>query len=68
MSFAAGDLDRLIGIPEAAARLGMHPITAYRAIKDGKFPVNVVEVNGRKRVSMRQLAEFMYGAPIEEAS
>lgn len=68
MAFPADDLDRLIGVPEAAARLGMHPVTAYRAIKDDTFPVRVLVVNGRKRVSLRALAEFMYGAPIEAAS
>lgn len=68
MAFSDGDLDRFINVREAAARLGIGASTAYRMIQAGSFPVPVFEVAGKQRVSLRQLAEFMYGSSIEVAA
>lgn len=69
----AEDLDRMVTVREASARLGVSRATGYRMLADGEAPfdgtVTVTEVRGVKKVSLRQLAEFMYGAPItSEAS
>lgn len=61
----AEDLDRFIGIPDAATRLGISRSAAYELIRHDKFPVPVLDVAGRWRVSLRRLAEHMYGATIE---
>lgn len=61
----AVDLDRFITISEAAARLGIGKSKAYALIAAGDFPVPVVAVAGKKKVSLRRLAEWMNGQPIE---
>lgn len=61
---AVVDLDRFIGIPEAAERLGISRSNAYDLIHRDLFPVPVQDVAGRQRVSLRRLAEHMYGAAI----
>lgn len=59
------DLDRLITVPEAAQRLRVHRDTAYAMIREGRFPVPVLEVSGKKRVSLRALVEFMGSGELE---
>lgn len=61
VEFAANDLDRFVGIPEAAARLGIHEKTARRQIAAGAFPVPVTRVGGKQMVSLRRLVEFIHG-------
>ena len=61
------DLDRFIGVPEAAARLDVHPVTARRWITQGTFPVPVLTVNGERRISLRRLVEFIHGDPAGRA-
>lgn len=61
VELAAEDLDRLIGIPEAAARLDIHPVTAREWVREGRFPVPVINVGGTRKVSLRRLVEFVNG-------
>ena len=42
---------RLISIEEAALRLNISKATAYRAIKTGNFPLPVIQLGGRVKVS-----------------
>jgi excisionase family DNA binding protein len=58
---AADDLDRFAGIAEAAARLGISRSTAYRLISDNEFPVPVLTVAGKQKVSLRLLVEHING-------
>ncbi len=45
--------DRLIGLPEAAAILGVHYMTAYRYIRTGRLPAT--SVNGTWQIDRRNL-------------
>lgn len=56
---AEDDLDRFVGVPEAAARLGIHPETARQWIREERFPVAVIEVGGTRKVSLRRLVSFI---------
>jgi predicted DNA-binding transcriptional regulator AlpA len=62
------DLDRFIGLREAAERLGIHKDTAWRLNKAGRFPIPVREVGGKKVVSLRVLVEFINRTDLEAAS
>lgn len=58
------DLDRFVGVPEASARLNLHPDTAYKWIKSGRwqreFPdVPVQVVAGKQQISLRLLVGFI---------
>jgi excisionase family DNA binding protein len=55
----------VLGIPEAAAILGIGESTAYRLLKEGTFPVETVLVGRRRKVPRRALEEFL---SIEEAA
>lgn len=55
------DLDRFIAVNEAAHRLDIAPDTAYRWIRDGKFPVPTITIGGRRKVHLRTLVDFMAG-------
>lgn len=57
---AENDLDRFIGVPEAAARLGIHVGTAQRWIRDNRFPVPVQNLGAKRVVSLRLLVEFIH--------
>ena len=59
MASDVADLDRFIGLHEAATRLGIHKDTAWRLNKAGKFPVPVLTVAGKYVVSLRRLVEFI---------
>lgn len=58
-SDTAVDLDRFIGLREAAVKLGMHKDTAWRLNKRGEFPVPVRRVAGKYVVSLRLLTDFI---------
>lgn len=55
------DLDRFIGLKEAAERLGIHRETAWRLVREDRFPVPVRRVAGKKVVSLRRLVDFING-------
>lgn len=57
--FEAHDLDRFCEIPEAAARLSIHVETAWRWIREGRFPVPVRRVGNKKVVSLRLLVDHI---------
>jgi excisionase family DNA binding protein len=61
------DVDRFVSITEAARRLEVSRATAYAMVRDGSFPVPVRSVRGKSVVSLRALAEHIYGAPIANA-
>lgn len=56
------DLDRFIGVPEAAERLGVHPVTARRWVRKNQFPVPVHTVGGTQKVSLRLLVDYINAA------
>lgn len=62
------DLDRFIGIADAAERLGISRSAAYRLVHDDEFPIAVHDVAGRKRVSLRRIAEYIYGDKIDRTN
>jgi predicted DNA-binding transcriptional regulator AlpA len=53
------DIDRFINLPEAAERLGLHPVTARNMARAGTFPVPVVVIGKSRKVSLRRLVEYM---------
>lgn len=57
----ADDLDRFVSVADAAERLDIHHDTAYAMIREDKFPVPVVMIGGRRKVSLRRLVEFING-------
>lgn len=66
VALAENDLDRMVGIPEAAARLGIHVDTARSWIRDGRwereFPtVPVSTFAGKQQVSLRHVVELIHG-------
>ena len=52
---------RLISIEEAALRLNISKATAYRAIKTGNFPLPVIQLGGRVKVSLAALERLVSG-------
>lgn len=59
-----------ISIAEAARILGISERTAYRLVHESRFPVRVITVGSRAKVSRRQLTEYIDGpaAPEQAAS
>lgn len=55
------DLDRFASMAEAAERLNIARSTAYKLEAEGRFPVPVLTVAGKKCVSLRRLVEFIHG-------
>lgn len=54
------DKDRLLKVPEAAALLGISPLSLYRFISQGRLPV--VRISARcVRFSRAQLLEWIEG-------
>jgi excisionase family DNA binding protein len=53
----------LITVPEAAARLGMHPDTLYRLCRSGQFPP-AVQIGSRWKVSVPRLERYLHGEPV----
>lgn len=68
MADHVADLDRFVGLREAAQRLGIHKDTAWRLNKAGKFPVPVHTVAGKHVVSLRRIVEFINSEPQDLAS
>lgn len=64
---AENDLDRFAEIPEAAARLCIHPDVARRWVREGRFPIPVRHVGAKQVVSLRLLVEYI-NAPTAVAS
>lgn len=62
------DLDRFVSIPEAAARLGINADTARDWIAAGTFPIPVRWVGGRRKVSLRRVAEYVNAVTDDEAA
>ena len=54
----------LIPLADAARRLGMHPGTAYRLRREGKFPVPVLLVGSVFRVRRSELDAFILGETV----
>lgn len=50
-------------VPEAAAALGVHRLTLYKLIRDGKSPVPYVQV-GRRIVVPRAALERLLGETV----
>jgi excisionase family DNA binding protein len=48
-----------VSLTEAAARLGISRAYAYRLAREGRFPVSVLEIGRKKRVSRAQLERFL---------
>lgn len=66
VELAENDLDRFVGIPEAATRLGIHVETARAWIRSGRwereFPtLRVVTFAGKQQVSLRHVVELIHG-------
>lgn len=62
IALADDDLDRMIGVPEAAARLGIHVDTARAWIRTGRwtreFPqLRIATVAGKQQVSLRRVVQ-----------
>lgn len=51
----------LLSVDEAAILLGITRSTAYRAIATGTFPVSIIRVGGRWRVSREALRRLLDG-------
>lgn len=53
----------LIGIPEAARRVGLHADTLYRLSREGRFPP-AIQIGSKWRVSVPRLEKFLHGEPV----
>lgn len=54
------DVDRLIGVPETAARLAVSKATVYRMIHDGQL--EPVKVRNKIRLPLRRVLALMDAA------
>lgn len=52
---------KLLSVDEAAILLGITRSTAYRAINNGTFPVQVIKLGGRLRISRAALDRVLDG-------
>jgi excisionase family DNA binding protein len=50
-----------LSVKLAARRLGIGEATAYDLIRRGEFPVRVIQLGGRKKVSIGELEAFLAG-------
>lgn len=50
-----------MSVAHAARRLGIGEATAYDLIRRGDFPVRVIQLGGRKKVSVAELEAFLMG-------
>ncbi len=57
----AEDTPDLVGVPEAAAEIHVHPDTLYGLCRAGQFPP-AIRVGGRWRVSRPRLQRYLHGA------
>lgn len=48
-----------ITIPVAAELLGISASSAYAAVRDGKFPVKVIQIGGRYVIPTKPLLELI---------
>lgn len=48
-----------ITIPVAAELLGISASSAYAAVRDGKFPVKVIQISGRYVIPTKPLLELL---------
>lgn len=64
---ALGPTPATYSLAEAGAILGISKTTAYELYRNGRFPVPVLTVGTRKKVSRRALEAFIDG-PQEQAS
>ncbi len=51
----------LVGIGEAAAALGIGRTTTYQMVREDRFPIRVLRIGGRLRVSREELQKFIEG-------
>jgi excisionase family DNA binding protein len=51
----------VLTLAEAAERLGIHRVTAYKLVARNKFPVPVLTVGSRMKVSRHALDLFLAG-------
>jgi excisionase family DNA binding protein len=54
-----------ISLAEAARVLGVHRSTAWELHKRGEFPVPVLQIGHRLRVTKRHLQRYLDGPPLE---
>jgi excisionase family DNA binding protein len=54
-------VSEVLTLAEAAERLGIHRVTAYKLVARGAFPVPVLTVGSRMKVSRRALDVFLAG-------
>jgi len=48
-------------VPTAAARLGIHKLTAYEAIRRGEFPLPVIKIGRRYVIPTAALERLLAG-------
>lgn len=48
-----------VSVREAAGRLGVHPDTLARHIREGSVPLKVIEIGRVRRIGVRALDEFI---------
>jgi excisionase family DNA binding protein len=58
----------LLSVEGAAILLGIDRSTAYRSITDGTFPVKVLTIGRRKKVSRAALMRVLNGKTVAVAS
>jgi excisionase family DNA binding protein len=50
----------LLTVPETARRLGLHPDSLYRLIREGQFPP-AVNIGRSIRISVSKLERYLHG-------
>ncbi len=48
-----------LSLEDAAVVLGVSRAHAYRGVTDGSFPVRVLDISGKKRVSVADLERYL---------
>lgn len=61
----SASIPELIPVTEAAERMGVSKATAYRMLKDGDFPVRVVKIGGRQKVSRKAVDAWLASLALE---
>lgn len=67
-TFQANDKRATLTVKEAAVVLGMSVSSAYEAIKNGSFPVSVLEINGRIYIPRAALEAALGGAVLGDSA
>jgi Helix-turn-helix domain len=56
-----------VSVPEAARLLGVHPQSAFKAIRNGSFPVATLQIGTKTRVVTKSLLKVLEVDPEDQS-